>query len=238
MTRLNSDTLRKALTEVVIIVVGILIALSADAWWQDRNERKAEEQHLLALRDDFMQSVELLSQSIASRKRQDDFLRHLIQDDAPSAAIPELGEWIYWGLFTIGSFEPQFAALSDLETSGEMRLIDDPGLRRSLAFLRQNYSTLVTLQADYSRSQAGLIDTFLVSQFDLAAILATFDPQTVGIEKEMVFDRKVLQAAELRNIIAFKLSLGKLVLDRLMRLQSTTERTLELIESRLKILSS
>ncbi len=54
----------KLVGNLVVIVAGVLIALSAEAWWQDREERDRELSYLLALQADMAEAGPVLARSI------------------------------------------------------------------------------------------------------------------------------------------------------------------------------
>ncbi len=72
-------------------MVGVLLALSADAWNEKRIERASEVRHLNPLREDFTESRELLTEWTDER-------------------------WIFDGHWEIGSKQPRPTPLRDLET--------------------------------------------------------------------------------------------------------------------------
>ena len=58
----------QALAEVLLIIAGILIALAAQNWWEERVEREAEISYLEALRSDFEANRESLEASIRTQQ--------------------------------------------------------------------------------------------------------------------------------------------------------------------------
>ncbi len=54
----------KLVGNLVVIVAGVLIALSAEAWWQDREEKDRELSYLLALQADMAEAGPVLARSI------------------------------------------------------------------------------------------------------------------------------------------------------------------------------
>ena len=57
------------LADLVVIILGIVIALSLDAWWQDKQDRKMEQNYLNQLYVDFNSSEISLTNSINANKR-------------------------------------------------------------------------------------------------------------------------------------------------------------------------
>ncbi len=63
-TQTTSKRLLRGLGQLGVIVVGVLVALSADAWWQDREEGVREITYLRALQEELAQAETALGASI------------------------------------------------------------------------------------------------------------------------------------------------------------------------------
>ena len=50
---------RRPITEIIVIVAGVLIALGADSWWTERQERQEEVELLAAIKADLQQTAVL-----------------------------------------------------------------------------------------------------------------------------------------------------------------------------------
>jgi len=79
-----------------------------------------------------------------------------------------------------------------------------------------------------------LIDPYLVSNFDLTAILDIGELSIVGKESPAVIDSSKLETAELRSAIAFKLSIRGLLRDDQAEIRAQIERVLALIQKQLE----
>jgi hypothetical protein len=122
------------LVELVLIVAGILIALYIDGWMQDRLDRGKEVAYLELLRDDLTlieaeiaQFVEFEKSMLATGK---EFLDAISSTDSSADHRPlngMLGEMSVRRTFSVVS-----AAYADLTSTGNIRLIRDPDLRRQL----------------------------------------------------------------------------------------------------------
>ncbi|MDH3732769.1 MAG: hypothetical protein OEU54_04510 [Gemmatimonadota bacterium] len=226
-------SLRRALAELVIVVVGVLIALSADSWMQSRRDRADERDHLVAVRADVVESVRLLDEADADRVFQVHSLSRLLEGSAVSAPTDSVALWVREGLFDIGVYTPRLSALGDLEASGELQLIRSPELRRSLAALRTALEAVKVVESDYTVSQQGMLDPFLTSSVALAgALLASADFRLSargGLDLSWVAP----PSPELANLIAFKLVLGGQARVRRDQLRREFQRVVELVDERL-----
>ena len=122
----------KWFAELVIIVVGILLALALDAWWESRQDRKEELETVLGIYQEFVQNRILLQESMAKHQQISD-AAELVLDSEPTDCGEELEEAISVAVFHWKTFNPVRGATSSLIASGRMSLISDRALRNHLA---------------------------------------------------------------------------------------------------------
>jgi hypothetical protein len=225
-------TSARVATELLVIIVGVLVALSADAWLQSRQDRQAEVRHLQALREDVEGSKILLQDSNRNRARLFASLVHLVDDDLDRVPGDSVARWVYQGLFLVAGYEPRLAALRDLQTSDQLRVLA-PQVRRGIAELDRRLGELERVEDDFTRSQQGLVDPYLVARVPLAPILTTADSLPLSIEQVSTGGWASLRTQELRNAIAFKLSLGKVAGQRRDALLEQFDSLLSVIDLRL-----
>ncbi len=133
--------------EALAIALGVFLGITAESLWQERNDRHEEIQYLVALRDDFVQSLRLLDAVEKIQNEQIQYLQFLVQGKAELAEPRQVREWIRIGLYYTSTYRPQLSALRDLESSGKMQLIQGANLRRALATLNQAIDVLESLQS-------------------------------------------------------------------------------------------
>jgi hypothetical protein len=220
--------------EALVIALGVFLGITAESLWQEQNDRRQEIQHLVALREDFNESLKLLDEVEESQKLQVQYLQLLLKGNAETADPIKVRDWIRVGLYEIGRYEPQLSALQDLESSGQVQLIRDAAIRRGLAKLQQQIGLFRRRETDFIETQQRLIDPYLVSNFDLTAILDIGELSIVGKESPAVIDSSKLETAELRSAIAFKLSIRSLLRDDQAEIRTQIERVLALIQKQLE----
>lgn len=126
--------LTRALGEIVIVTIGILIAFSLDAWWDNRAMARQEQVHLRALASDFEQNVDALKGLV---KLEEDVssssvkLLERSQGRAPDSNTPV--DELMWRVFNSARYEPVMGAYEALVNSAGLTLIRDDALRASLA---------------------------------------------------------------------------------------------------------
>ncbi len=227
-----SESLRHGLGELLIVVAGVLIALWANAAWQNHTDRQTEREHLVALRGDFEASLRLLDSTAVLKDRQAADLRRLLEGGARSGGVDSAEAWAHLGLWNIVDFPPQLSALRDLETSGDIRLIQGIELRRVLADIDHLSNQWQVEQNDFSATQQRLIDPHLVEDLDLAHVLSSDKgvPRPIGPDRT---DWRVLETRAWKSRIAFKLALIPYSEAPLVTFRDRLTRAIELIDRRL-----
>jgi hypothetical protein len=154
--------------EIVVVILGILIAFQIDRWAEDRRDREQEYDYLVRLKDDLhieIQSIDNAIEYAKSRIAAVLLLEEVIAN--PSFAIEQPGavpaaiETATWRSF------PQIDAFvySELQSTGNLALIRSESLRRDLA---NHYSTLrhharvgldLDIQHQFNRLTAGIMST-------------------------------------------------------------------------------
>lgn len=231
--RSTTATILRVGGELAVIVVGVLIALTADSARESVQERRAERRHLEALHDDLVESVAILEASDSSRQRIFGSLELLLNEDLDAAPADSVSRWVYDGMFQIASFEPRLTALADLENANQLSLLT-PSVRRGIAELNRQLVQLGGLEDDFIRSQQGMIDPYLVRATPLTPILAAADSLPVDARLPDPSDWSGLRTREARNAMTFKLSLGKLATTRRVLLREHMVVLQGLISERLR----
>ncbi|MCB9232817.1 MAG: hypothetical protein H6581_14190 [Bacteroidia bacterium] len=126
---------RWAAGELFLVVAGILIAFSIDAWWDDVKEKKDGRKVMQGILDEFLHNQEQLSLKIAQHgvviraaQRLLQFTGPDFQGQAPDSVYPLLNEVIQ-----SHTFNPEMGELNALLNSGNLKLIEDNDLGVRLA---------------------------------------------------------------------------------------------------------
>jgi hypothetical protein len=126
-----------AIGEIILVVIGILIALSINNYNNRRQERKIEQEYILSLQSEFEINLNKINNSIKENKERldsvdkmltlfDNTVRDTISDKAMSNIFYSVfdGEAIY---------NPANGVLTDIISSGNLNLIQNKKLRQRLA---------------------------------------------------------------------------------------------------------
>lgn len=123
------------LAEGVVIVVSVLLALSADAWWATQQDASRAREHLLALSRDFEQMSTRIDSSLSVTEAALNGASSLVPQllsEAPELAADSARARLF-PLLTFEVFSPSTGAYSALVGSGELGLIESVALKRALS---------------------------------------------------------------------------------------------------------
>ena len=234
--------------ESVAIVVSILLAFWIDAWWDDRQERRAELDYLLALQSDFQATHDVLAEHVA------DVTRAVASVDATLAAISAAGDAPLPENFvaTVGEaysiFQPApvMSTYDDMVSSGNLRLIRDEALRLAMTEVAEaledvEFHTNLIIQVYWMRHAPFVDRTFVVSDFgwfdDTSNPLAAERSSIVGQTPRAPFNLDVDAATSLEFwnlLVGWKVMYGD-QLGPVIGARYRCEDILEMLEARIDL---
>jgi hypothetical protein len=123
-----------ALGEIAIVTIGILLAFSLEAWWDNRATAEREQAHLRALESDLLKNIAALKEQIEGEESvMSSSTALLARIREPRSGGKASLEELFNQVFSSGRFEPVLGAYEALVNSGGLTLIRDEALRASLA---------------------------------------------------------------------------------------------------------
>jgi hypothetical protein len=144
---------RHAVTEFVLIVAGVLVALAANSWWESRRDHDREHVYLVQLLADTHENAVRVGTAIAedsalqrSTRRWTAILRGS-GPPPPADSLPPLGGGSE--LFRTSDFRPLLGTYAALVETGDLQLLRSPALRFRLVAYQ---SSLETVREILSRS--------------------------------------------------------------------------------------
>ncbi len=154
--------------EIIVVILGILIAFQIDRWAEDRRDREQEYDYLVRLKEDLQIEVQSMDQAIQYAKSRIAavlLLEEVIANPSivtrQPKAVPVAIETATWRSF------PQINAFvyTELQSTGNLALIRSESLRRDLA---NHYSSIrhyarvgldLDIQHQFDRLTAGILST-------------------------------------------------------------------------------
>jgi hypothetical protein len=132
-----------ALGEIILVVIGILIALSINTWNENNKNAKLEKSFLINLHQDVVadsislsEIINIFTMAVQSKKTFEDIAQgKQVNEDS-------LGIHFRNQYNTLVEFIPHSTTIDELTSSGGLTLISNPQLRRELVSLYNNYDDL------------------------------------------------------------------------------------------------
>ncbi len=150
----------RAAAELAIVVLGVSVALWADNWAAERNDREKEAARLVALRDNVVETLVDVEFHLEESELVAEQLRAIITQ--PSDGPEAMRARLRWALFYGPVFSPELNVYDDLKSSGELSLLTNPALRSALARMDASMGRVQLAQSDLSNVQQLHIDSFAI----------------------------------------------------------------------------
>ena len=147
-----ADRIRRVIVEFVVVVVGVLIALTADRWVQALDERAAEENHIAWLTRDLVRDSIELEAVIAAEARRERLAGEILLAVVDRDQIDAATDSLVYGFKTIGwSNPPTYATAtwSELVAAGRLSLIGNDELRRRISRYYEAQDDLGEVEDDW-----------------------------------------------------------------------------------------
>lgn len=202
----------RLLAEVTVIVLGVLLALGGQAWWEGQQEAKDQSQTLELLRQD-LEGFRLLISDVERVVRLQDAIEWLVDVDTDLASEPDsvLRPRAQIGLFSLGraprtvDVDGMIPTLADLTGSGRVGLLPDT-LRRGLAILQSAIESYARSSLDLVTFQESQLDPLLVSEFRLRTSDFESGPTFQLLDLNSA-DRDAIASVRVQNSLVLKRSL-------------------------------
>lgn len=159
------------LSETLVVVLGVLIALSLDDYWTDRQERILEVEYVGRIQDDVDADIAYVEETIRDlwdRKLQAlDAIAPIVRGREP---VPDNLEEFFRNvaLGGIGGASSTrwvtSTTFDDLESTGNLRLIRDADMRRRIARYYDDFDTLYNRSRDRKSGYVKFVHTLLPAE--------------------------------------------------------------------------
>ncbi|MGB5663527.1 DUF6090 family protein [Eudoraea sp.] len=128
--------LKYAFGEIILVVLGILIALQINNWNETRKNRDTEQQLLNSLLQEFETNLEILDQTIEKNTKIVESCINIGEFTGPSLAIvseKELSQDMVGAFKYDSRYIPNKGTINEINNSGKLSLISDPSLRNKIS---------------------------------------------------------------------------------------------------------
>jgi hypothetical protein len=128
----SSKSALRVASELVVIVVGILLALTADSWWESRADARLEREYLVAFRQDVQQTIAENRRVIGTQEEERHKMLQIAQAISTGASLPDTLRRIFP---TVTLPAESMDSYRDLVASGGSTLISNQEIRRAMSKL-------------------------------------------------------------------------------------------------------
>lgn len=163
-----------ALGEILLVVVGILIALQINNWNEQKKIFAEETRILTSLKKDLQQARTELGSQIDIEQNNVDAIRILLTDSPERELIfkhPKVDSLFYAPFISTQTLVPVIQTYADLKASGQVSIISNQLLRESLAGLESSLIELGIQLNDNLTVQQLNMDPIIIKELDLPILL-------------------------------------------------------------------
>ncbi len=225
-----------ALGEILLVMIGILLALQVNNWNETRRVKIEEQRVLKALRVDIEQAINDLEKQFIPVELTKKTLQVLLTDGIEREELfnnPNIDSIMIGPLWISAIGVPVIQSYSDLKNAGEISLIENRIIRESLVEVENGFNNLILQQQDLITVQQMRVDEIAIQWVDFATIMQKDRlPEITPGEKNDY--RTLLDNRVVRNTFVAKLELLRNAQNYQMGMIEACRKLLILIESEIE----
>ncbi|WMI69054.1 DUF6090 family protein [Mangrovimonas sp. YM274] len=230
-----------AIGEIVLVVIGILIALAVNNSNQNRALKKKEQTYLHGLHDEFTTSQLKLKELIAVNKRNFEGAKTLLQYTSHPETPPTervFSELLFNTLASDISFNPNNSLLNEIINSGSLKDLSNDQLRILLTNWIATIEDISKQETDLGIQREKVLDLFRSDAYSLKTIFdLTGASQEIGLQPtaQPTSNLELLQSQEFENnLLMFALSSSAMEATHYSPLMDDLNAILELIDAEIE----
>ena len=162
--------LRYAVGEIVLVVIGILIALQVNNWNEYRKEKVEEKKILLSLHNEISNNLESLQVVIDEKNKIIDVNQYIIDNTGKNGewkSMKPLDSLMNYISLSGWIFVPQNGVLNEIINSGKLLLIENDLIKNEIASLPQLLSLMIEEDRQYRLDLHQYFLPFLSKNYNL-----------------------------------------------------------------------
>lgn len=200
-----SNYLLYAIGEIVLVVIGILIALAIDNANEKNIKKDKEQVYLKGLQGEFETSRSKLKELISFNKQSYEDSKKIVAYMGNSAPLPneeELSNLLYNAFAFDISFHPNSSLLQEMINSGSLKDISNPQLRIMLTNWISTVEDISEQEAMLKIERDKIIDMFRSGQNSIKTIYdftGVSSELGLPIDSEQISNLSLLQSTEFEN---------------------------------------
>jgi hypothetical protein len=231
-----SKYLLYAIGEIILVVIGILIALSINNWNENRKNTIEEKAILESLYENLnlakTQSESLIAEEDTLKERLIRILR--IDSKYSKTDFEKIPDSIFKSaVWDLQSDQPTFNAYNNLKNTNKLSLIKSKKINEKFTDLEFHQNKLNDILEDRLSVHQIRVDDILEKEINFIPLVKSNIP-TINIENEIQNNYKqILDNKRIRNLLGMKLSFTQDVIDRRQNLDDEIRSLILYIESEL-----
>jgi hypothetical protein len=230
--------LKYAIGEIVLVVIGILIALQINNWNENSKERYVEQEYLVSLKEEFNHNLIELDSVVRSNTFNRDNaveLSNLMGPDSPSITEKEFADLAMNMTNWEVQYRPNQAVLDEIISSGKLAIFSNDKLKFTLSSYYGKLYKVKFQEEEHSELRRDII-ALMNAQGNVKKMLIGEQWEDFGIGKSKFKhgNLQLLQSQELENqLVDFILTSRYLNTHYYSELKQEIELVLELIDKEL-----
>ena len=199
--------MRYAIGEIVLVVIGILIALQINTWNEERKENNIEANYLKEMLKDYEVNLKRSNTVIHSYEKMIPTLKGLIEQsllEKPSMSVDSLN----MACMTINdmpTYSSSDRVYNNLIGSGDLRLIKNNELKTELSIYYEKLHILKLVQTTHEMELVESFQPYIINNMDFLAVAPQrLEDFRLPIPNEKYKILEVLHDYEFRNTITLK----------------------------------
>ncbi|WGK63949.1 DUF6090 family protein [Croceiramulus getboli] len=231
-----SKYLLYAIGEIVLVVIGILIALQINTWNEQRKNRIEEIAILQSLRDNLKLSQKQSESLVAQERNSREVMLQVLglQAETSPTFKDTLSDKLFKDAFwNVESDIPVINAYTDLKNTNKLGVIQNQKIKERFTGLEVNLNELKGMLEDRLNVQQIRIDAIAEHEINFVPLIQSSIP-SISMAREQPNDyAQILINPRIRNLLGMKLNLTQDVLNYRVNLDQEIKALLQLIEKEL-----
>ncbi|AVR45418.1 hypothetical protein C7S20_09115 [Christiangramia fulva] len=225
-----------AIGEIILVVIGILIALQVNNWNEARKNSQEETVILKNLQDNLIQAKEQSENYISSDEKLKKLLITVLNLDDKNLPLDSISDkTFYTALWGIGPDTPIINTYTDLKNSDRLGLIKNQQLREKFTDLETSIAELKSMLDDRLFVHQLRIDDIAENEVNFVRYLNSRLPDINMAEEPENDYGSLLKKQRVRNLFAIKLYMTLQVLDLRKNLDNQIAQLEEAIQTELNL---
>ena len=194
-----------AIGEIVLVVIGILIALQINNLNNNKQLRNIEQEYLLSLQSEFKTNLKKINDCILENENlinSTEVMLSLFDTDVlETISNKEISNIIYSVFSTEATYNPSKGVLTDIISSGNLNLIQNKQLRQQLASIESGLDFL-DLQETSAHNRKDLLRSQLLKNGSLRKVLMdkgqNFEHKSIS---DTINNKQMFSSIEFENLL-------------------------------------